>query len=69
MLHLHFGAGRLGLGLVGPAFARSGSELHLFNRATSGDNATGSTSLGAARRNELLGAHPSRRYHVEKPGG
>ncbi len=43
MLHIHFGAGRLGLGLVAPFFQRPGSELHLLNRAVSGTNATGST--------------------------
>lgn len=56
MLHLHFGAGRLGLGLIAPAFRTSGSELHLLNRAVSGDKATGGTSLGSERRNALLGA-------------
>ena len=41
MLHIHFGAGRLGLGLVAPFFRKPGSELYLLNRAVSGNNATG----------------------------
>ena len=45
MLHIHFGAGRLGLGLVAPFFQKPGSELYLLNRATSGSNPTGSAGL------------------------
>ena len=69
MLHIHFGAGRLGLGLIAPAFRTHNSELVLLNRAVSGSNATGATSLGAARRNALLETCPSRRYLIERPGG
>ncbi|HEX8415165.1 MAG TPA: hypothetical protein VF637_14975 [Sphingomicrobium sp.] len=69
MLHIHFGAGRLGLGLVGPAFKKDGSELFLLNRAISGSKATGSTSLSAERRNELLRDGAGKRYFIEKPGG
>src|SRR4051794_39130796 len=69
MLHIHFGAGRLGLGLVAPYFRRPGSELYLLNRAASGDNATGSTSLAPQRRNGLLRSHPTREYFIQKPAG
>ena len=68
MLHIHFGAGRVGLGLIAPAFQTENSELYLFNRAVSGANATGSTALGSERRNELLGAGEAKRYFIEKPG-
>jgi hypothetical protein len=68
LIHLHFGAGRLGLGLIAPWFQKPGSKLYLFNRAVSGANATGSTALGAARRNELLGDHPQKNYRIQKPG-
>ena len=69
MLHIHFGAGRLGLGLVAPFFQRPGSELYLLNRAASADNATGSTSLDPQRRNGLLQGHPRREYFIQKPAG
>ena len=69
MLHLHFGAGRLGLGLIGPAFQRPGSELMILNRAISSANVTGSTALSSARRNELLKDNPDHTYFVQKPGG
>ena len=69
MLHIHFGAGRLGLGLIGPAFQKPGSELFLLNRARSGAKATGSTSLGADRRNQLLSTRKPHHYLVQKPGG
>lgn len=68
MLHIHFGAGRLGLGLIAPAFAGSNTELHLLNRAVSGVKATGNTALSSSRRNALLSDEASR-YFVEKPGG
>lgn len=58
MMHLHFGTGRLGLGLVAPFFQTPGSQLHLLNRATSGTNATGATALSPERRNRLLQSHP-----------
>ena len=69
MLHLHFGAGRLGLGLIAPAFQALGSELMVLNRAVSSANATGSTALSPARRNELLRNNPDQTYFVQKPGG
>ena len=68
MLHMHFGTGRLGLGLVAPFFQTPGSELFLLNRATSGTNATGSTALTPSRRNQLLATHPMREYLIEAPG-
>ncbi len=68
MLHIHFGAGRLGLGLVAPFFQTPESELFLLNRATSGTNATGSTSLAPSRRNHLLAKNPTQEYLIEAPG-
>ncbi len=68
LIHLHFGAGRLGLGLIAPWFQKPGSELYLFNRAVSGANPTGSTALEPARRNELLRDHPQKIYYIQKPG-
>jgi mannitol-1-phosphate/altronate dehydrogenase len=69
MLHLHFGAGRLGLGLIAPAFQAPGSELIILNRAVSSANVTGSTALSPARRNELLRDNPNQTYFIQKPGG
>lgn len=66
MLHIHFGAGRLGLGLVAPFFQRPGSELFLLNRAVSGSKLTGNTALSSARRNELLLGHPEKFYVLEE---
>ena len=68
MMHFHFGAGRLGLGLVAPFFQMPGSQLHLLNRGTSGTNATGATALSPERRNELLQSHPEQRYIIQPPG-
>jgi len=39
-----------------------------MNRATSGKNATGSTSLHPSRRNELLKNNPRQHYMVDTPG-
>ncbi|MDB5647362.1 hypothetical protein [Methylobacterium sp.] len=64
MLHLHFGTGRLGLGLVVPAFRSDATQTVLLNRAVSGANATGGTALGAARRNALLAGQPDRTYRL-----
>jgi hypothetical protein len=64
MLHLHFGTGRLGLGLVVPSFQSVTTETVLLNRAVSGANATGSTTLGAERRNALLADNPDRTYRL-----
>ena len=67
MLHIHFGAGRLGLGLVAPFFQTDSSELHLLNRATSGQRETRSTAIEPTRRNELLSTNPDRTYVVQAP--
>lgn len=67
MLHMHFGAGRLGLGLVAPFFQKPDSELYLLNRAVSANNETGSTALSPGRRNELLRDHPEKSYYIQKP--
>ncbi len=64
MLHIHFGAGRLGLGLVVPAFQSPTTESVILNRAVSGANATGNTALGAERRNALLRDNPEQTYHL-----
>ena len=68
MLHIHFGTGRLGLGLVAPFLQTPDSELFLLNRATAGKNATGSTALDPGRRNELLKNNGRQRYLVDTPG-
>lgn len=68
MLHIHFGTGRLGLGLIAPFFKTPDSELFLLNRATSHGSATGSIALGPARRNELLLANSRKEYLIAKPG-
>src|SRR3712207_7364245 len=36
---------------------------------SSGDNATGSTSLAPERRNRLLRGHPRHEYFIQKPAG
>ncbi|HEX8415654.1 MAG TPA: hypothetical protein VF637_17505 [Sphingomicrobium sp.] len=69
MLHIHFGAGRLGLGLIAPAFKKAGSELFLVNRSQTGAKATGTTALSARRRNVLMGARAQHSYFIQKPGG
>ena len=68
MLHIHFGTGRLGLGLVAPFIQTPDSELFLLNRATSGKNVTGSTALDASRRNEILKNNSRKRYLIHTPG-
>lgn len=68
MLHIHFGAGRLGLGLVAPFFQSPSSQTHLLNRASGGSKATGQTALASHRRNELLAGHPDRSYVIAPPG-
>lgn len=67
-MHIHFGAGRLGLGLVAPFFQGPGSELYLLNRAVSGSKETGSTALTSQRRNELLQNNPEKFYVIRDPG-
>jgi mannitol-1-phosphate/altronate dehydrogenase len=68
MLHIHFGCGRLGLGLVAPFFQTSESELYLLNRAVSGLKPTGSTELSSQRRNELLAGNPDKFYVIQELG-
>lgn len=69
LTHLHFGTGRLGLGLVAPCFQKPGSSLYLLNRAVSGSKDTGATALSSERRNVLLQDNPDRCYVIQKPGG
>lgn len=69
LVHIHFGTGRLGLGLIAPFFQKPGSRLYLLNRAVSGHNATGGTALSAERRNRLLRENPDKHYVIQKPGG
>ena len=69
MLHLHFGAGRLGLGLIAPFLQTENTELVLLNRSVSGAKPTGETSISAQRRNELLASNPQRHYLIRTPGG
>ncbi len=68
MLHVHFGAGRLGLGLVAPFFQKPDSELFLLNRAQSSANETGSTELTPERKIQLLKEQPERKYGIQTPG-
>ena len=68
MLHIHFGAGRLGLGLIVPFFQKPGSESFILNRADSGAKPTGSTTLSPQRRNELLAGSPDHVYIIQEPG-
>lgn len=68
MLHVHFGAGRLGLGLVAPFLQKPGSELVFLNREQSSKNATGGTGLTAERKTKLLREQPQRRYGIQTPG-
>jgi hypothetical protein len=68
-LHVHFGAGRLGLGLVAPFFRKEGVQTWLLNRAVGEARETGGTALSSARRNELLRDHPERLYKIQEPGG
>ena len=68
MLHIHFGAGRLGLGLVSPFFQSAGSKLYILNRGSGGARPTGETACPSARRNALLAEHPRREYVIAPPG-
>ena len=68
LLHIHFGTGRLGLGLVAPSFQKPGSALYLLNRGVSGSKETGDTALSSERRNALLRDNPDRCYVIQKPG-
>lgn len=67
MLHIHFGAGRLGLGLIVPFFRTGHSETFIVNRAVSAAKSTGSTVLVPRRRNDLLAGNPDRVYVLEQP--
>ncbi len=67
MLHIHFGAGRLGLGLVVPFFQTGCSETFIVNRAVSDAKPTGNTALEPHRRNELLSGNPDRVYIMRQP--
>jgi hypothetical protein len=67
MLHLHFGAGRLGLGLAAPFFQKPGDELLLFNRLNSSPNPTGDAGLPPSRKIELLKNHPKHQYVIQSP--
>lgn len=69
MLHIHFGAGRLGLGLVAPVLRRDGAWLFILNRAVSAGSVTGGTAVDPARRNALLQDHPHKTYVLKTPGG
>jgi len=69
MLHIHFGAGRLGLGLIVPFLQTSRSETFIVNRAVSIAKPTGSTALEPRRRNDLLGSNPDRVYIVQHSAG
>jgi hypothetical protein len=69
MLHIHFGAGRLGLGLVAPILRRDGASLFILNRAVSAGSVTGGTAVDPARRNALLQDHPHNTYVLKTPGG
>lgn len=67
MLHLHFGAGRLGLGLAAPFFRKPESDLILLNRLNSSPNPTGDAGLAPARKLELLKHNPRRMYAIKRP--
>ena len=67
MLHIHFGAGRLGLGLVVPFFQHAASEVFILNRKISTARPTGATALTPRRRNDLLRDNPERLYMLEQP--
>jgi mannitol-1-phosphate/altronate dehydrogenase len=66
MLHIHFGAGRLGLGLIVPFFQTARSETFIANRAVSTAKPTGSTALEPRRRNDILGTGRNRAYVVQQ---
>lgn len=68
MLHIHFGAGRLGLGLVAPFLKTKDTDLILLNRASSGKKPTGSTALDPLRRNDILQHRSTKEYLIDNPG-
>jgi hypothetical protein len=68
MLHIHFGAGRLGLGLVVPFFQTGPSESFILNRTLSTTRPTGSTALTPRRRNDLLRDGSRRAYLLRQTG-
>ncbi len=67
MLHIHFGAGRLGLGLVVPFLQTADTETFIVNRAVSAAKPTGNTALEPRRRNDLLRDNPDRLYLLRHP--
>ena len=66
MLHIHFGAGRLGLGLIVPFFQTANSKTFILNRAISSVRPTGDTALPARRRNDLLRDNSDRLYVLQQ---
>ena len=67
MLHIHFGAGRLGLGLIVPFFqTAAATKTFIVNRAISSLNPTGTTALSPRRRNDLLRDNPDRLYVLQQ---
>lgn len=68
MLHIHFGAGRLGLGLVAPFFRTPESELIILNRAQHGKTETGEAGLTGERKAQLLRDQPQKLYGIQTPG-
>lgn len=66
MLHIHFGAGRLGLGLIVPFFRTVSTTSIIINRAISGTNPTGTTILPPHRRNQLLRNSHNKTYVVQQ---
>ncbi|MFC7736151.1 hypothetical protein ACFQX4_09890 [Roseomonas sp. GCM10028921] len=66
MLHIHFGAGRLGLGLIVPFFQIGNTRSFIVNRAISSVSPTGNTALSPRRRNDLLRESPDRLYVLQQ---
>src|SRR5262245_26668871 len=54
MLHIHFGAGRLGLGFSTWLFSKAGAECFVVNRSSHDDSSTPPDQISKRRRNELL---------------
>jgi len=63
MIHFHFGAGRLGLGLIGPAFAPVSRNFVLMNRDSSDSARRDGDLISPFRRNILL--NNSHAYLIE----
>lgn len=58
MKHLHFGAGRLGLGLVATMAHEAGLTTIIYNRETTASKAKSGDEISPKRRNELLSQKP-----------